>query len=68
MLCPCISIYQGSYLLRLRRGRVVLAHHVRKERTDERAADVLPRPHPPHGQQEGDVAQHPRNKNQCPQL
>lgn len=43
-------------------------HHVEEEGPDERTADVLSRPHPPDGEQKGDVAQHPRYKNQCPQL
>lgn len=56
----------SSYLLRL--GGISLRHHVEEEGPDEWTADVLPRPHPPDGEQEGDVAQHPRYKNQCPQL
>lgn len=44
------------------------AHHVQERRTDERVADVLPRPHPPDGEQEGEVTQHPRYKNQRLQL
>lgn len=56
----------SSYLLRL--GGFSLRHHVEEEGPDERTADVLPRPHPPDGEQEGDVAQQPRYKNQCPQL
>lgn len=57
-----------SYLLGRGHGGLALGHHVEEERPDERTADVLPRPHPPDGEQKGDVTQHPRYKNQCPQL
>lgn len=56
----------SSYLVRL--CGLSSRLHAEEEGPDQRTADVLSRPHPPDGEQEGDVAQQPAYKKQCPQL